>query len=151
MKRGVPISKSIFRIYLIHLSAILAVWLAMYYPGLDIILSILYLVVLWEEGNYTFRRIQNSLKQAAVAVIWQLPGFILALSVILKWDRLTDFAYYFIFILELWVTPVLPLISLLPTWTILERPLYYYLFFVLVPILAVYYCLPLLRKWSVKN
>ncbi|MEA4924972.1 MAG: hypothetical protein VB084_06615 [Syntrophomonadaceae bacterium] len=109
-------------------------------------LSILYLVVLWEEGNYTCRRIHNPLKQAAVAVIWQMPGFILALSVILGWDRLTDFAYYFIFILELWVTPILPLVSLLPAWTILERPLYYYLFFVIVPILAVYYCLPAIKK-----
>lgn len=151
MKRGVPILRSIFRIYIIHLSAILAIWLAMYYPGLDVILSILYLLLLWEEGKYTLRTFRSPLKQKIIAVIWQLPGIILGSSVILGLDRLTDFAYYFVFILELWVTPVLPLVSLLPAWSILDRPLYYYLLFVMVPLLAVYYCLPLFRKQYRKN
>lgn len=125
-----------------NISAILAVWLAMYYPGLDIILSLFYLALLWEEGRYANRVIRNNKKHALVAGISQLPGFILAGSVILGLDRLTDFAYYFVFILELWVTPVLPLVSLLPAWPIMERPLYYYLLFIMVPILAIYYYLP---------
>jgi len=120
----------------------------MYYPGLDIILSMLYLVLLWEEGKYTYKMVRNPKKQALIAGIWQLPGFMLGLSVVLGLDRLTDFAYYFVFILELWVTPILPLVSLLPTWTIMERPIYYYLLFIMVPLLAVYYCLPVRRPIS---
>lgn len=146
MKRGFKILRSIFRIYYLHLGAVLAVWLAMYFPGLDIVLSILYLLLLWQEGKYTYRMMGSPKKQALVAIIWQLPGFILGSSVILGLDRLTDFAYYFIFILELWVTPVLPLVSLIPAWTIMERPVYYYLLFIMVPVLAVYYTLPAIKS-----
>ena len=146
MKRGFEILKPVFRVYCLHLSAILAVWLAMYFPGLDIILSTLYLLLLWEEGKYTYRMLRNPKKQAVIACMWQLPGFILASSIILGVDRLTDFAYYFVFILELWFTPILPLVSLLPAWTIWERPIYFYLLFMMVPILAVYYYLPGYRK-----
>lgn len=142
MKRGFDIFKSVSRLYFLHISAILAVWLAMYFPGLDIILAMLYLLLLWGEGKYTYRTLRSRQRQALIASIWQLPGLILAASVILGLDRLTDFAYYFVFILELWFTPVLPLISVLPTWTILERPVYYYALFVMVPIMAIYYYLP---------
>jgi hypothetical protein len=123
----------------------------MYYPGLDVVLSILYFILLWEEGKYTLRTVRSPLKQKMIAGLWQLPGIILGSSVILGFDRLTDYAYYFVFILELWVTPVLPLVSLLPAWTILERPLYYYLLFAIIPVLAAYYCLPLLQKRYRKN
>jgi hypothetical protein len=120
----------------------------MYYPGLDIILSILYFVLLWEEGKYTYRTVRNAKKQAFIAAIWQLPGLILGISVIIGLERVLDFATYFVFILEFWVTPILPLISLLPTWTILDRPVYYYLLFFMVPILAIYYYLPVHKPIS---
>jgi len=119
----------------------------MYFPGLDIVLSVLYLILLWEEGKSSSRMLLNHKKQALVAMLWQLPGFILSVSVILGLDQLTDFAYYFIFILELWQTPILPLISIIPVWTILDKPLYYYLLFMMVPVMAVYYYLPA-RKLS---
>lgn len=123
----------------------------MYFPGLDIILAILYLLLLWEEGKHTCRILCSRRRQALIAIIWQLPGLILAGFVILGLDRLTDFAYYFIFILELWVTPILPLISLLPTLTILERPIYFYLLFLMVPVLAVYYYMPVHRLISANS
>lgn len=129
---------AILRIYLLHIFAVLAVWLGMYFPGLDLGLSILYLIILREEGKHS-AKLLNNWKQGLVAVIWQLPGIFLGTSVVMGWDRLTDFAYYFIFILELWLTPILPLVSLLPVWTILDRPIYYYCFFVTVPLLALFY------------
>jgi len=147
MKRGIKILRALFRIYLLHITAFLAIWMGMYFPGLDIVLSVLYLILLWEEGKSSSRMLLNHKKQALVAMLWQLPGFILSVSVILGLDQLTDFAYYFIFILELWQTPILPLISIIPVWTILDKPLYYYLLFMMVPVMAVYYYLPA-RKLS---
>lgn len=141
MKRGFKILNSLLRVYCLHISAILAIWLAMYFPGLDIVLSILYFYLLWAEGKYSQRMLHNHQSQALTALIWQLPGFILVGSVLLSLDVVADFAYYFIFILELWDTPVLPLVSLLPAWTILDRPVYYYLLFLTVPGLAYYYYL----------
>ena len=61
--------------------------------------------------------LRNPKQQAIIASLWQLPGFILGLSVIMGIERVTDLAYYFVFMLELWVTPILPLVSLLPHWT----------------------------------
>lgn len=142
MKRGCHILKALLRIYVLHFSAILAVWLAMYYPGLDILLAIIYLILLWEEGKNTWQLQPKLLRQALVACLWQLPGFFLAGSILLGLDRLTEFAYYFVFILELWHTPVLPLISLLPVWTARGLPVYYGLLFAMVPVLTLYYCLP---------
>ncbi len=114
----------------------------MYWPGLDIVLAILYLILLYEEGKHSAQFFDGHWRQGLVAVLWQLPGLGLGASVLLGWDLLTEFAYYFIFMLELWVTPILPLVSLLPVWTILERPIYYYFFFLTVPLLAILYFLP---------
>jgi len=144
MKRGFKILLAVFRIYFLHLTAILAVWLGMYFPGLDIILAILYLVFLWQEGRYSLRLLNNPEKVILVAGIWQTPGLILAVSVLTGLDTLAEFAYYFVFMLELWLTPVLPLISAIPTFTIFDKPFYYYCFFILVPLLAAVYCFPAL-------
>jgi hypothetical protein len=151
MKRGLDIFKAVFRIYCLHLSAILAIWLGMYYPGLDVFLATIYLILLWEEGKHTWQLQPNALRQALVAILWQLPGFFLAGSILVGLDRLTEFAYYFVFILELWQTPVLPLISLLPVWTVKDIPVYYGLFFVMVPVLALYYCMPAIIQGAEGN
>ena len=150
MKRGFNIFWAIFRIYFLHLFAILAVWLGMYFPGLDIILAILYIIFLWNEGQHSLRLLNNPKKTILVAGIWQFPGMILALSVLTGLDTLADFAYYFVFMLELWLTPVLPLISIIPTFTILDNPFYYYCFFILVPMLALVYCFPVFMRRSEK-
>jgi hypothetical protein len=151
MKRGLKILVVILRIYFLHTFAILAVWLGMYFPGLDIMLSILYLILLREEGKHGAQLLCDNKKQGLVALLWQLPGFFLGTSVLLEFDRLTDFAYYFIFMLELWETPILPLLSLLPTGTITDKPIYYYCLFVMVPVLSILYYLPghnLMKKKS---
>jgi hypothetical protein len=127
---------------LFYLSAVLAIWLGMYFPGLDILLCIVYIYLLWEEGKYAAQKVQNRKKQALTAFLWQLPGIVLSASVIAGLDRLTDFAYYFLFMLELWQTPILPLISLIPAWTIFEHPLYFYLLFIMVPAVTIFYYLP---------
>jgi len=125
----------------LHLSGILAVWLGMYYPGMDIGLALVYLIALYWEGNYAAANLKRPF-QVVVALLWQLPGLVLSGSVLLGWDQLFDFAYYFIFILELWVTPLLPLVSLLPLSKIAGYPLYYYFLFILVPLMGFIYVGP---------
>lgn len=128
----------------------MAVCLAMYFPGLDLILVFIYLYLVWKEGMYCRQRCSRT-GVAAVAVLWQLPGYFLAGSILLSLDAVSQFAYYFIFILELWDTPLLPLISLLPAWTWLDRPFYYYLLFVIPPLMSFYYYSPALKKKHGKN
>lgn len=111
----------------------------MYFPGLDLLLAGLYLFFLWREA------IQSGLgplPQAMVGILWQLPGIFLAGSVLLNLDQATDFSYYFIFMLQLWHTPVLPFLNLIPVMNFGNMPLYYYLLFVMVPLLWAFYLFP---------
>jgi hypothetical protein len=136
----------LLRLYALHLGGILAVWLGMYFPGVDIGLALLYLFVINWEGRYAATGLKGPFKQVAVAILWQMPGFVLAGSVLLGLDQLTDFAYYFIFILELWVTPLLPLVSLIPLVKMAGYPLYYYFLFLLVPLMGLIYLEPLVFR-----
>ncbi len=131
------------RLYTIQLAAILAVWLGMYYPGLDIILAGLFLLVVWGEADYQrFSWLQQSL----IAIIWQLPAFFLSMSVLLGLDKATDFSYYFIIMLQLWHTPLLPLTTVQPDLLQLDKPFYYYELFVMTPLLWMVYFLPRLKR-----
>jgi len=130
------------RIYILQLTAILAVWLAMYFPGLDVAMAALYLWLVWVEARQSAAQMGSLVKQAAIAVAWQLPGLLMGFSLLTGLDRLTEFAYYFVFMLELWQTPVLPWLSLLPPWTLNGWPVYYIMIFVLVVVLLGIYLLP---------
>ncbi|MEQ8201463.1 MAG: hypothetical protein ABRQ24_08605 [Syntrophomonadaceae bacterium] len=134
----------------LHISSIIAIGLAMYFPGLDIVLALVYVYLVWKEGEYCRRRCSRT-GMAVVAILWQLPGYLLASSILLSVESISQFAYYFIFILELWDTPLLPLLSLLPAWTLLDRPLYYYLLFLQVPLLSLCYYTPALIKRKPKS
>lgn len=115
----------------------------MYFPGLDLLLAALYLFLLWREAKNSGL---HPLKQAAAGALWQLPGLFLAGSVLLNLDQGTDFSYYYVFMLQLWHTPILPVINLIPVYHLKNMPLYYYLLFVMVPLLWFVYLLPALQS-----
>jgi len=130
------------RIYILQLTAILAVWLAMYFPGADVALAAIYLWLVWAEARQAAAQMGSLFKQAVIAIAWQLPGLVMGFSLLTGLDGLTEFAYYFVFMLELWQTPVLPWLSLLPPWTINGWPVYYIMIFLLVVVLICIYLLP---------
>ncbi|NLN86865.1 MAG: hypothetical protein GX133_04575 [Syntrophomonadaceae bacterium] len=138
------------RAYIIHISAIIAIGLAMYFPGLDIVLALVYLYLVYKEAGY-WRQSLNRAGMASVALLWQAPGYLLGGAILLTAESISQFSYYYIFMLELWGTPLLPLFSLLPAWTLLDRPLYYYLLFMLVPCLSLHYYYPALIKKKTKS
>jgi len=138
--------RACIRIYIIHISAIIAVALSTHYPGWDIILSILYILIVYGEAHYISQKIGNIKKQALIALIWQLPGLLLCFQ-ILEIINLSEFLqHYDLFILEIWHTPLLPILSLLPAGEGWEKPLYYYLFFILIPFLLILYFSPAVVK-----
>lgn len=123
----------------------------MYFPGLDIVLALVYLYIVWKEGRYSRLVLSSRARRAMVAIVWQLPGFLLAGSILCSLDAVAQFGYYFIFMLELWDTPLLPLVSLIPSWTIYDQPVYYYLLFTVAPLMSFLYYSPfLLPKKSTK-
>jgi hypothetical protein len=124
----------------IQLTAILAVWLGMYYPGLDIVLAFFYLLIIWKEAS---SESVSFIRQFLIGFVWQVPAMFLSLTLLLGLDQSTDFSYYYIFILQLWHTPLLPLTTLLPNLIYMERPFYYYELFLFAPLLWIIYLLPL--------
>ncbi|HOB11652.1 MAG TPA: hypothetical protein PLM20_00890 [Syntrophomonadaceae bacterium] len=115
--------KTIARLYFIHIFAWLAVWLATYYPGLDIVLAVLYLLIITMQ----IRSLGGETKCRAIKVflIWQAPGIVFSLISLLPWSWWGIKEYAF-FLLMFWYTPVVPLLSLLQ-WVVAGYPIYYYL------------------------
>ena len=98
------------RLYLLHLFASLAVWLATYYPGLDMVLSLLYLYLLYREGQMCSL---NLINRWLVGFLWQAPALVFAIFS----TGLFHFgaANYGIFLLSFWATPLLPSFPWLPS------------------------------------
>jgi hypothetical protein len=129
------------------MGALLTVWLASYFTGLDLIFSIIFTAIIMIESITGRGEIWSGL---ATVLIWQLPGMILSLCIISGLSNLMPGGEYYIFILELWYTPVIPLISLIST-PFLPYPLYYNLLLIMPLIMIIYYMLgfiPLTRGHS---
>ena len=134
----VSILKRILRLYAIHIFACLAVAVSIYFPSLDVALTLLYFVVIGvEAGMYGHESWPSSI---LTAIIWQLPGLILSLISIAPagtWGA----ANYGFFVLQFWYTPLVPVFSCLSGVTILGKPLYYYLLLAAPAIMLFYYYL----------
>lgn len=121
------------RLYFIHFFAWLAIWMATYLPGLDVLLSIIYLVIIVQE--IIPLRKYSLIKRWSALIIWQSPGLLLSFVSITPWSWL-GFREYGFFILEFWYTPILPLLSL-SRLMVGEYPLYYYLLLMMPVIFGV--------------
>ncbi|HHW60900.1 MAG TPA: hypothetical protein GX404_03240 [Syntrophomonadaceae bacterium] len=101
------------RLYFLQLTAVIAVALSMNYPGLDIFLACMYLVVIGWESRSVCSTL-NGIKKWRVGFYWQMPSFLLiSMAFFLPTDYM-DQVNYIMFTLQLWQTPMLPLLSLLP-------------------------------------
>lgn len=135
------ILKRISRLYSIQIFACIAVALAIYYPGLDIVLSIIFCLAVMGEafifGDDLWWR--NLLTLA----VWQLPGIVLSLMSIMPagiWGE----ANYGFFVLQFWYTPLVPLLSCLSEYSLCGKPIYYFLLQSMPVILGLYYCIALI-------
>ncbi|MDI9479744.1 MAG: hypothetical protein ACOXZ6_12065 [Syntrophomonadaceae bacterium] len=137
-------TRIILRLYSIHIFAWLAIWLAMFWPGVDLILSIIYLVIVAAEFR-SWGRHSKGLGWGSF-FIWQAPGFVFALASLTPWSwwGLKEYAF---FLLEFWYTPVVPLLSLL-NWAIAGYPLYYYALLATPLLFAIFFMVIVLSKKS---
>ncbi len=136
------------RLYIIQIFAFFASSLSMYIPGLDLVLSILFLVIIFIETRLHARlSIRENL---AVIVLWQGPAVFLAVYTFfaLRFWALNDYA---IFILQFWGAPLLPIWSLIDIKIIAEYPLYYYLVLIAPVFLAFFYLTASMTTSSLKS
>ncbi|MEN6325558.1 MAG: hypothetical protein ABFD18_05030 [Syntrophomonas sp.] len=73
-----------------------------------------------------------------IAVMWQLPGILLSVSILTGISDGFYFGQYFIFLLEFWYTPVLPLISIINK-PFLPQPAYYHMLIYMPFFLSFFY------------
>jgi hypothetical protein len=139
--------KHIGRLYFIHVSALLAVLLATYFSfWLSVGFSLLYLATVYREGRRLCAAYRgNWLKSAGTALVWQMPGLVLAAVHLVPLTGLGVLYHYSFFMLEIWQTQLMPLLSLFPaSWLIQGRPVYYYLYFIDSCLLIIWLLLPVL-------
>lgn len=128
--------KAVIRLYLLQISAFLAIWFSTYYPGLDILLAFVYLIIIRIEAGlvkgYPRRKILR------LALIWQGPAAFLGLLVMGDFyvKALGENA---IFLLEFWSTPLLPLLTPLTGFNYFNHPLYYYMLPAMPWLTGIYY------------
>lgn len=129
---------AVIRLLGIHIFAVLAIWLSTYLPGLDILLSLVYLAVI----NMEIRSLEKEtiITKGIAALLWLgIPAY---LSIITSF-RLSDIG---IFLLEFWFTPILPILSLKPYVFDSGRPFYYYALIWLPVVMAVHFFLLVRRR-----
>lgn len=131
--------RALGRLYILYVGAMLAVLPAMYYTGLDLVISIIYLALLIRESREQAVYLPFWPQRLGVALLWQLPGLLLYFSDALYLQQYWDWIWYAKFTLELWDLPVLPLISLLPARPGWPTPPYYYALALAVPLQCALY------------
>ena len=127
---------NIIRLYFIHITAIAAGILSSYFPGMDIIVAFLYLLIIGIEAQRAYKLAWR--KRIAAALFWQAPGLFLAFILITAYDFMGVYEYA-IFMMQFWLTPLLGLISMAGIYFYLDKPIYYYLLIYLPFISSLYY------------
>lgn len=127
---------NLLRLFFIHITAIAAGVLSSYFPGMDIIVALLYLLIIGMEA----RRACDLpwWKRSITALIWQAPGLFFAVVLITSFNVMGVYEYA-IFIIQFWFTPLLGLVSLAGLYFYLDKPIYYYLLILLPFISSLYY------------
>lgn len=101
------------RLLVIHLFLIFIVWLATYFPGLDLLLSLVYLLVIWQAGARIGSQAGKwKLETLLAGVVAQLPGFVLTWANLKYYWGTGIISGDFTFAFQLWHTPALPWLSL---------------------------------------
>ena len=99
------------RLGLIQIAAMIAVWLGTYYPGLDILLGLVYVgVIFWELLGLWRSDDWSSGTLLVLLVIWQLPLVASALMLNAGYYDGSSI-YYWAFLQQIWLTPFLPLLA----------------------------------------
>lgn len=104
------IKRAVLRLYFIHFFAVLAIWMSTYFPGFDIFCAFLYIFFISAEIRSVYS--WEKRKKFILGLSWIIPSAVLALIAknnIVMGD-LSNLAF---FILQLWYTPFIPLISLI--------------------------------------
>ncbi len=107
------------------------VWLTMYFPGLDLLASTFFLYCLYCWSRYLGHAGFSMWRVMGTATLAQVPGLIFGSLALYNWWLYGPLTSNYDFMLQMWHTPWVPMLSLLPSMYIREFPLSFLLLFVL--------------------
>lgn len=101
------------RLLLIHVFFIIIVWLATYFSGLDVAITLVYLYLIWKASHLIGRGCPEAPYRSLVftGLIAQSPGLLLTVANLLYYFGSGPVPADFTFLLELWHTPLMPILS----------------------------------------
>jgi hypothetical protein len=121
------------RLLIFNLLYAILVWLTMYFPGLDLLAAAIFIYLLFRWSQHMIDNRMNTWQVMATAALAQLPGLIFSGIAIHSWWRYGPLTSNFDFILQMWHTPFVPLLSILPTVHLQEFPISFLLAYILSP------------------
>lgn len=122
------------RLLIFNLLYAILVWLTMYFPGLDLLASVVFIYLLFRWTRYMVRNRMNTWQVISAATLAQLPGLVFSGIALYSWWLYGPLTSNFDFILQMWHTPFVPLLSLLPAVHLQEFPLYFLFAYILSPL-----------------
>jgi hypothetical protein len=110
------------------------VWLVMYFPGFDILASVIFLYILFQWSRRLGADGLSTPQAIGTAVLAQMPGLVFGALALHSWWLYGPLTSNNDFALQMWHTPLVPLLSLLPVVYVREFPLTYLILFFLSPL-----------------
>jgi hypothetical protein len=125
--------KRILFLGLTNLLFVFLAWFAMYFPGIDVVVSLVYVGFIWWQGRRWGRELGAG-GVALTAALAQLPGFLFQSLAIWYWINQGLLTSNYDFFLQLWHTPFIALLSLIPLGSWHGISLYYWALHLLSPL-----------------
>ena len=122
------------RLLVFNLLYAVLVWLTMYFPGVDLLASVVFIYLLFRWSRHMVENGMNVRQVMATATLAQIPGLVFSGLAIYSWWRYGPLTSNFDFALQMWHTPLLPLLSLLSAVHLQGFPLSFLLAYILSPL-----------------
>lgn len=122
------------RLLLFNLLYAILVWFTMYFPGLDLLASAFFFYVLLRWSQYLVDAGLNTWRVMGTATLAQVPGLIWGSLALYSWWLYGPLTSNYDFMLQMWHTPWVPILSLLPTIHLQGFPLSFLLLYILSPL-----------------
>jgi hypothetical protein len=123
-----------FRLLSFNLFYAILVWLTMYFPGVDLLASVFFIYLLFRWSRYLGDAGFNTWQVMGTAFLAQIPGLVFGSLAIYSWYLYGPLTSNHDFLLQMWHTPLVPILSLLPTIHLQGFPLSFLLLYVLSPV-----------------
>ncbi len=117
-----------------NLLSAICVWLTMYFPGLDIGASLVFISVTYMMNRRLAAQAGNVQAWIGSLILGQLPGLISETLALWSWYHYGPLTSFWDFVLQMWHTQYVPLLSMLPVIKLSGFPVSFLILYLLAPL-----------------